>query len=132
MIATENNRTVALDMLESECSCPYYKTFECTVRDNRTDVSIIWNGSLLSDCDGSGLLLSLPYQSIDGHCNEGGINIIGSIINEDDWYTSQLNITLNFEIIGKKVRCWHSGNDRNNSTSMGQVQEIGSSSITGL
>ena len=128
MTATENNRTVALVMRKSECSCPNYKLiFECTVRNSSAQVSMIWNGSIFSNCDG--LLLSPLLRNMDSHCNEGAI--IGSIMpNENSWYTSQLNITLNFEIIGKNVLCFHSGYNINGT--MGQVKRIGNSSITGL
>ena len=128
MTATEDiNRTIELVMRESECSCPNYTLiFECTVRNSSAQLSIIWNGSIFNNCNG--ILLSPPVWNMDSHCNKGAI--IGSIMpNENSWYTSQLNITLNFEIIGKNVLCFHSGDDIN---SMVQVKEIGSSSITGL
>jgi hypothetical protein len=126
--ATENNRIAALVTRESECLCPNYKLmFECTVRSNSTEVVIIWNGSVFSsDCKGLGIRLSSLFQSND-NCNEGAF--IGSIMsNENSWYISQLNITLgNFEIIGKKVQCLHVNHD-----DMGQIKEIGNTSITGL
>lgn len=136
MTATENDKIVPFVIQESECSCPNYTLiFECIViRNNCTiasdlEVSVYWSGSVFNNinCD-SITLSSLISLGNPVYCNEGAI--AGSIMSNENnscWYTSQLKIILNFEIIGKNVLCLHGNLDN-----LGQDQEIGNSKITGL
>jgi hypothetical protein len=113
-------------MRESECLCPNYKLiFECTVIQNNSTgggVTLFWNGSIFNNCDIT--LSSLIWAKV--YCNEEAI--VGSIMpDENSWYTSQLNITLSFETIGKSILCF-----RGNYDNMGQEKEIGNSTIAGF
>ena len=122
--ATEkNNEIVSHDMLGSECLCPNKLIFECTITINSTEESLLWNGSAFSNC---GIVLQPFLSWTRSECNEGAI--VGSIMgDENSGYLSQLNVTLNFEVIGKNILCFHI-----NSDVMGQNKVIGNFSITGL
>ena len=75
-------------------------TFECTVT-NR--LGIIWRGSAFN-CDNRNNEMLLYRTSQASECNNGMIS--GRIVRlKDTSYTSQLDVTLRSDLIGKIVEC---------------------------
>ena len=110
-------------MFINGCSCPGYTlTFECTVVGSGTTV---WLGSAF-DCVYSSNEIGLSHGrfaiSIRRTCNNGAI-VRQSLGVENNSYTSQLNVTVSRDLIGKSVTCVH-----DNGT---YVYAIGSSIIPG-
>ena len=100
------------------CVCPDdVVTYECTVVGGRPGGVTIWRGSGFncprSNFGNEMLLLHSHYNSsVDMYlsCNDG--HILGSIVRvENDSisliYTSQLNITLNSELLNMSIECVH-------------------------
>ena len=101
--------------LETNCICPGYTlTFaECTVKGGPGDTTI-WKGSAFH-CSSNEIALIHSLFGVNytqshivaaGECNNGSI-WAHSIRVEDNYYTSQLNITVNANMIGKTVECAH-------------------------
>ena len=83
-------------------------TAECTVGGGPADTTV-WNGSVFN-CVGNDITLiyvrfaSSPIAA--GECNNGSIVAQGISV-KDDSYTSQLNINITPDMIGKTVSCVH-------------------------
>ena len=103
----------------SNCTCEgHNQVYECIVTGGG---SIIWKG-IAFDCSSSSNELVLS-QSMSGTqvCNNGAIN--GHIIRvENNTYISQLTVSLNAEIVGKNISCFHDIG--------GATERIGSSLLT--
>ena len=109
---------------KSNCICPGFTlTFaECTVKGGPGGDATVWNGSAF-DCIHSGneivLIHSLFGSNIEsstiaaGECNNGSIHA-HSVRVEDNCYTSQLNITVNADMIGKTIECAHDNTSTEN------------------
>ena len=112
-------------MFINGCSCPGYTlTFECTVVGRGATV---WRGSAFDCVYTSNTILlfhsrfATPIGTIST-CNNGAI-VGRSLRVENNSYTSQLNVTVSRDLIGKSVTCVH-----DNGT---YVYAIGSSIIPG-
>ena len=105
----------SLIVLKSNCICPGYTlTFaECAVVGMPSDLTV-WRGSAF-DCPTSGIILlhrRFNSQTTAGECNNG--SIIGRGIRvEGNCFTSQLNITVNSDMIGKTIECVHDNSTEN-------------------
>lgn len=112
-------------MLKTNCICPGYTlTFaECTVKGRSGGDATVWKGSAF-DCIHSRneitLIHSLFGSNIQsssaiaaGECNNGSIQVKGVRV-EGNCYTSQLNITVNANMIGKTVECVHDNTSTEN------------------
>ena len=126
----ESNEILVLNTLSNECSCPNcYLTYECTVT-SANQHATYWNGTAFNCSNEESLLHSNAlYLSNVGHtensCNNGSIE--GKTINhENSTYTSQINVTLNFNIIGRNIECFHF------NTTTAHYSQIGSSLIKGI
>ena len=71
----------------------------------------IWNGSVF-DCSGNDIALihsrfgSNPGEEAAGECNNGSIYARGVSVH-GNCYTSQLNINVTSDMIGKTISCVH-------------------------
>ena len=76
-------------------------TFECTVMNG---LLTIWRGSALN-CASTGNEINL-LNSSDGDQTCNGGMITGQVIkHEGNNYTSQLNVTLSFDLISRVIEC---------------------------
>ena len=90
----------------TECLCPGYNViYQCTVTGGAFTV---WGGTAFQ-CAGDAITLrnsdfgSLSSPAV-GVCNNG--QIIGrGILQENNCYTSQLNVTFNEDLVGRTVTC---------------------------
>ena len=82
--------------------------FECNVT-GRVG-STVWKGTVL-DCSSSDNVIILLHSRFandtgTGTCNNGAVVARqGLYDNEEGWYTSQLNISINFTSTGNTVKC---------------------------
>ena len=85
----------------NDCSCVGDTlTFECTVM---SGLGTIWRGSAFN-CDSNGNEIFLLNHSNEETCNGGMIT--GRVIRcENDSYTSQLNVILSSDLIGRVIEC---------------------------
>ena len=109
--------------LKTNCICPGYNQTlaECTVKGGPGDVTV-WKGSAF-DCTHSRneivLIHSLFGSDIEsstvaaGECNNSSIQAQSMRV-EGNYYTSQLNITVNADMIGKTVECVHDNTSTEN------------------
>ena len=93
----------------SGCTCPGYTLiYECTVMSGPGGVTV-WNGTALNCTSNEIVLLHRRFTSADGAfdvCNNG--SIVGQSLRvEDNFYTSQLNVTFNSDMIGESISCVH-------------------------
>lgn len=96
--------------LKNNCICPGYTLIfaECTVDGGPGD-STVWKGSAF-DCSSNDIPLvhsrfaSSPKAA--GECNNGSIEAHGLRV-QDNCYTSQLNISVTPNLIGKTIKCVH-------------------------
>ena len=115
--------TVRLAKLTS-CTCPgYIVTYECTVMGG---LGTVWRGSAFN-CEISAneiVLLHSRFGLSDRDytktCNNGAISGYGVTVS-NGFYTSQVNVTISRELIGKTIECAHFG---------GSLQAVGSLTIT--
>ena len=93
----------------NDCSCVGDTlTFECTVM---SGIGTIWRGSAIN-CDSSNSEIYLLNHSDERTCN-GGM-IIGRVIrHENGSYTSQLNVILSSDLIGKVIECASNNGSQN-------------------
>ena len=94
----------------SGCTCPGDAlTYECTVMGKIIGVTF-WSGTAFKCRDSSDaiILLHSQFNSSYGICNDGTI-IAKSISLEGNNYTSQLNITVTPDIVGKTIECHYTG-----------------------
>ena len=103
---------VAIDgpslIMTNDCICPGHQlSYECTTVG---PVATVWQGSALSQCESSNILLRhsrfTSPQGATGTCNNGGVTG-RSLGVEGDRYTSQLNITVSFNLNSQTVQCAH-------------------------
>ena len=99
-------------MIKSSCVCPgYILTIECTV--NGTSYGITtWRGdSEVFVCHGMEItLLHNRFTTDKDECNNGSVHVIGKGLKvEGNQYTSQLNVTLKENMIGKTIECYYEG-----------------------
>lgn len=91
------------------CLCPgHVVMYECTVNVTANLASITWKGSALSCSSTDNEIHFLLHRNLSQDirsCSDGSIT--GKIIRADDneTYTSQLNVTLTNEIAGKSIKC---------------------------
>ena len=108
----------------SSCTCPDYTlTYEGTVMG---EGSTVWKGSVF-DCDSTNNEITLLHSRFNltndvapASCNNGAIVGQGVRVNNNN-YTSQINVTLRSELVGKDIKCSH-----DNGTS---VSPVGNTSI---
>ena len=69
----------------------------------------LWRGSALDNCRGQEIsLLHYQFTSVRKTCNNGSIVAKGQELDSvNGSYTSQLNITVTCDMIGKTVECIH-------------------------
>jgi hypothetical protein len=90
------------------CVCPGdILTYECTVMGEAASATV-WTGSaLVNDCDDIILLHdSRSYNGSGIYCNNGTI-VARILYAEGNNYTSQLNITVTPDTVGKNIRCFY-------------------------
>ena len=97
---------------KSCCTYPgYTSTYECTIVGTPLGTTV-WRGSAF-DCLSReiALLHSQFTENVAyGVCNNG--SIVGrSLWTENGCYTSQLNVTVNSDMIGKSIECAYDGGD---------------------
>ena len=93
----------------NDCSCVGDTlTFECTVM---SGLGTIWRGNAIN-CDSSSSEIYLLNYYDEGICNGGMIT--GRIIRrENDSYTSQLNVILSSDLIGRVIECASNNGSQN-------------------
>ena len=92
------------------CTCPgYIVAYECTVMGG---LGTVWSGSAFN-CENSAnemVLLHRRFGLSDRDytktCNNGAISGRGVRVS-DDFYTSQVNVTISRDLIGKTIECAH-------------------------
>ena len=93
----------------NECVCAGDKLiYTCTVQVNNSNGNTIWNGTAFTDCLQNEItLLHSRFSSTGdfGWCNKGAIMARSLGAEENNNYTSQLNITLTPYIAGKTIMC---------------------------
>ena len=83
--------------------------FECTVTRGG---STVWNGTAF-DCSNSNDEIALLHNRFSNSsyyiiiCNNGDVTGQGLYVEHDQYYTSQLNVTINPALIGKNIICAH-------------------------
>ena len=89
----------------SNCTCPgHVSTYECTTVGG---TATVWQGSAF-ECPSSQdiIYLSHSLSNITRTCNYEAIK--GQIIRDkDDCHTSQLNVTVSSDMMGKSIKCIH-------------------------
>ena len=115
--------------LASECLCPNFTlSYECTVESGPGGLTF-WKGSAF-DCQNRDIdLLHFANESSNSQtmilsCNSGAIKVWRTGV-ENNIYTSRLNVTLNVDIFGRSIECFH-------DNSKGNETKVGSSLITGI
>ena len=98
------------------CACPgSMLTYECSVEGGSATV---WQGSAF-ECSNSGdeiVLLHSRFTSGDHKtCNSGAI-VGRSLRVEDNYYTSQLIVTVSPELIGRNISCAYDSDDNEEVT----------------
>jgi hypothetical protein len=92
----------------NECVCPGDKlTYRCIVQGSANGATI-WNGTAFSGCPQDEILLRhgdfISTGGLTGTCNNGAI--VGQSLGvQGNNYTSQLNVTITPETIGKTITC---------------------------
>ena len=91
-------------MLVNGCVCFNETiTYECTIK-GRINGATVWRGSAFN-CLGNDInLLHSSIGSGIGTCNNGAI-VAQKLRATDGFYTSQLNVTISSDVIGKSVEC---------------------------
>ena len=97
-------------MLKSSYICPGYTLiYECTVIGEHFGATV-WGGSAFS-CQGLGdeiiLLHHLFPESALGECNHGSMAGYSIRIDNGSYFTSQLNVTVSSDMIGKSITCFY-------------------------
>ena len=82
-----------------------------------------WRGSAF-DCPRGEIILRHRFFSLDGEDSEAGVCNNGSIVGQslrvqDGQYSSQLNVTVTADMIGRSVECVYA--DGGNSTIVGSL-----------
>ena len=103
-------------------------TYECTVVGSPGGLTV-WAGDFFVHCLNGKRVMTLRHsptqvgetsEFTDRTCNNG--SIVGRIIRvENDSYTSQLNVTLTSDIVGRSIEC---------SYDNGTIHRIGSLNLT--
>ena len=95
-------------VLRSGCICPGYTlTYECTVIGELLGATI-WEGSAFSCLSDEITLLHRQFpESARGQCNSGSIVGRSLRIDNGSYYTSQLNVTVSSDMIGKSIVCFY-------------------------
>ena len=96
-------------VLTSGCVCPGDTlSYECTATAMERRGATIWTGSAFNYCDSNEIIL-LHYRfdtGTNGMCNNGAI-VGRSLSVEGNNYTSQLNVTITPDTVGKNIVCLH-------------------------
>ena len=111
--------------LSSNCICPGYTlTFaECTVVGRPVGYTV-WRGTAFDCVSGELTLFHSNFTSDSSNvrdCNDGAIVGQGLRV-EDNCYTSQLNITVRSDMIGKTIKCVY--DDVNTETTVGSLRIV--------
>ena len=103
--ALENSN---IKLIQRGCYAPlgYVSTYECTVEGTILGYTV-WRGSAF-DCTNEEMSLRHRHftseSGVAGQCNNG--SIVGQSLGvQDGQYTSQLNVTVTADIIGKNIEC---------------------------
>ena len=112
MLGENHSRIFQLSM--SDCVClGYVQTFECVVFGAGIT---IWQGTAFNFPCAIRLRHSQYNNSgAIGECNDGAI-IANSVGVSGDLYTSQLNVTINQDMINNTIECVHEDTVGNRST----------------
>lgn len=92
-------------LVSSVCVCPgYIATYKCTIVGG---FATVWQGSAFN-CTGNEIsLLHSRFMSNKkkiAECNDGAI--LGQSLGiENNCYTSQLNVTVSYDMLGKNIEC---------------------------
>ena len=117
--------TLALLTQKTTCTCfGYNVTYECTVIGSLFG-STIWGGSAFN-CSLEEIILQhrLFPENAHGECNNGYIMGKSIRIDNETYYTSQLNVTITSDVIGKSIGCFYDNN-------VGMKQQIEEWNVTG-
>ena len=95
-------------------------TFECIIVNGTSGDSTVWRGTAFSDCEI--ILLHNRFENEEGTAGTcSNSNITGrSVRVEGSRYISQLEITIDPEMVGKSVVCLH--DDGSRSYTIGSYQ----------
>lgn len=104
-------------------------TYECTVFGDQGGFTV-WTGDFFAHCPNNKTVMILQHEVaetsdselnfIDQVCNNG--NIVGWIVRvENGVYTSQLNVMLTSDIVGRSIECAYDN---------GTIHKIGSLNLT--
>lgn len=105
--------------LKTSCVCPGDTvTFaECTTVGRGFT---IWSGTAFNCTNDDIVLRHSTFNISAEECNKGAIIGRGLMV-ADNQYTSQLNITISSDIIGKTIQCYHESFDTQNTTEVGTL-----------
>ena len=110
--------------INSNCPWTIHMTFKCTVIINEKGGSTVWQGNALSECEGTSTKeITLPHTKFESHsiisCNNGtitGQSLNMTIENGSILYTSQLDVIVMPEMVGKIIECLHDDGTSESST----------------
>ena len=111
---------------KTTCTCSGYNvTYECTVMGSHFG-NTIWAGSAFNCSLEEITLQHLQFpENAHGECNNG--YIMGKSIRVVNgtymYYTSQLNVTISSDLVGKSIECFYDDNT-------GMKQLVGAKNIT--
>ena len=115
-------------ILKNTCTCSGDTvTYECTVIGTYFG-NTVWAGSAFN-CPLEEIILQHHQfpENAYGECNTGSIVGRGLSVYVNNgtyyYYTSQLNVTINSDVIGKSIECYYDGNT-------GMTQLVGAMNIT--
>ena len=112
-----------IEVSTNDCICPGdIVTYECTVIGGHGGTTV-WRGSALH-CPNSEHMIQLVHghfaseKESFGDCNDGSIVARGLRV-ENNSYTSQLNVTLTYDMAGESIECVY--DDGINTTKVGSL-----------
>ena len=109
---------------KTTCTCSGYNViYECTVMGSSFG-NTLWAGSAFNCSLEEIILQHLQYpENAHGECNNG--YIMGKSIRVDSgiYYTSQLDVTISSDLVGKSIECFYDDNN-------GMKQLVGANNIT--
>ena len=85
-------------------------SFECT---NHGGTATVWRGSIFDHCADMGTSNEITllhdhssFTQTERTCNNG-IIVVQGVQAKNNSFTSQLNITISFDMVGKSINCTH-------------------------
>ena len=98
-----------MQLMSALCTCPgFILTYECTIMDDRASGATVWTGTAFDcpDTENKLIFLHSRFTITYRGCNGGAISGSG-IRTQENRYTSQVNITVDSDMDGGSVECFH-------------------------